>query len=154
VATYQSTRRVAFEPEQLFSIVSDVARYGEFLPLCTAANVWDERTDVQGRRHFRGSLDIAYPKLGLKETFISNVTADPDRLTVRATSNEGPVKHIDNRWLFTPARGGCDIDFHLEYEMSSRLLQMAMGAAFEVAVRKIMTAFEERARLLSSHQNV
>lgn len=154
MATYQTTRRVAFEPELLFSIVSDVARYGDFLPLCTAANVWDERADEQGRRHFRASLDIAYPKLGLKETFISNVTVDPDRLTVRATSNEGPVKHIDNRWLFTPARGGCDIDFHLEYEMSSSLLQMAMGAAFEVAVRKIMTAFEERARLLSSHQNV
>jgi ribosome-associated toxin RatA of RatAB toxin-antitoxin module len=31
---------------------------------------------------------------------------------------------------------------------------MAMGAAFEVAVRKIMTAFEERARLISSHKNV
>ena len=154
MATYQTTRRVAFEPELLFSIVSDVARYGEFLPLCTGANVWDEQEDEQGRRHFRASLDIAYPKLGLKETFVSSVTADPDQLMVRARSNEGPVKHIDNRWLFTPARGGCDIDFHLEYEMSSRLLQMAMGAAFEMAVRKIMTAFEERARLISSHQNV
>jgi coenzyme Q-binding protein COQ10 len=154
VATYQTTRRVEFEPELLFSIVSDVARYGEFLPLCIGANVWDEREDEQGRRLFRASLDIAYPKLGLKETFASNVVADPGRLTVRATSNEGPVKNIDNRWLFTPARGGCDIDFHLDYEMSSRLLQMAMGAAFEVAVRKIMTAFEERARLISPHQNV
>ena len=154
MANFQTTRRVAFEPELLFSIVADVARYGEFLPLCTGSKVWDERTDEQGRRCFRASLDIAYPKLGLKETFVSDVVVDPQRLTVRATSNEGPVKHIDNRWLFTPARGGCDIDFHLEYEMSSRLLQMAMGAAFEVAVRKIMTAFEERARLISSHQNV
>jgi coenzyme Q-binding protein COQ10 len=154
VATFQTTRRVAFEPELLFSIVSDVASYGQFVPLCNAARVWDDRTGEDGRRHFRASLDIAYPKLRLKETFVSDVLADPNRLSVRATSNEGPVRHIDNRWLFTPARGGCDIDFHLDYEMSSRLLQMAMGGVFEVAVRKIMTAFEERARELSGQHRV
>ena len=149
VASFQTTRRVAFEPELLFSIVADVARYGEFVPLCTGAKVWDERMDGQGRRCFRASLDIAYPKLGLKETFVSDVVVDPERLTIRATSNEGPVKHIDNRWLFSVARGGCDIDFHLDYQMSSRLLQMAMAGVFDAAVRKIMTAFEERARHLS-----
>ncbi len=149
VANFQTTRRVAFEPELLFSIVSDVARYDEFLPLCTASRVWDERADEQGRRCFRASLDIEYPKLRLKETFVSDVIVDEKRLTVRAVSNEGPVKHIDNRWLFTAARGGCDIDFHLEYEMASRMLQMAMGGVFDIALRKIMTAFEERARELA-----
>jgi coenzyme Q-binding protein COQ10 len=68
VANFQTTRRVAFEPELLFSIVADVARYEEFLPLCTGSKVWDERTDEQGRRCFRASLDIEYPKLRLKET--------------------------------------------------------------------------------------
>jgi coenzyme Q-binding protein COQ10 len=150
VASYQTTRRVAFEPELLFSIVADVARYEEFLPLCTGSKVWDERTDEQGRRCFRASLDIEYPKLRLKETFVSDVIVDEKRLTVRARSNEGPVKHIDNRWLFTQARGGCDIDFHLEYEMASRMLQMAMGGVFDMAVRKIMTAFEERARTFAA----
>ena len=65
---------------------------------------------------------------------------------------KGPVKHIDNRWLFSEARGGCDIDFHLDYQMSSRLLQMAMGSVFDIAVRKIMTAFEERAHVLEQDE--
>ena len=150
MATFNTSRRVAFEPELLFSIVADVAAYPEFLPLCTGAKVWDEHTDGQGRRCFRASLDIEYAKLGLKETFVSDVVVDPQRLTVRATSNEGPVKHIDNRWLFSAARGGCDIDFHLEYEMASRMLQLAMGGVFDIAVRKIMTAFEERARHIAA----
>jgi ribosome-associated toxin RatA of RatAB toxin-antitoxin module len=30
------------------------------------------------------------------------------------------------------------------------MLQMAMGGVFDVAVRKIMTAFEERARTLAT----
>jgi coenzyme Q-binding protein COQ10 len=141
---------VAFAPELLFAIVADVAAYPEFVPLCTGAKMWDERELEDGKRGFRASLDIEYPKLRLKETFVSDVVVDEKRLTIRATSNEGPVKHIDNRWLFTSARGGCDIDFHLDYQMSSRLLHVAMGSVFGVAVRKIITAFEERARAVSA----
>ena len=145
---FHTTRRIAFAPQHLLAIVADVASYPEFLPLCTGARVWDEKDLDNGKRSFRASLDIEYPKLRLKETFVSDVIVDPQHLTIRATSNEGPVKHIDNRWLFSAARGGCDIDFHLDYQMSSRLLHLAMGSVFDVAVRKIMAAFEERAHVL------
>lgn len=148
VTVFHTTRRIAFAPEYLLAIVADVARYPEFLPLCTGARVWDAKDLGDGRRSFRASLDIEYPKLRLRETFVSDVLVDSRRGTIRATSSEGPVKHIDNRWLFSKARGGCDIDFHLDYQMSSRLLHMAMGSVFEFAVRKVMTAFEERAHAL------
>ena len=149
---FHTTRRIAFAPEHLLAIVADVASYPAFLPLCTAARVWDEKDLGNDRRSFRASLDIEYPKLRLKETFVSEVVVDEKRLTIRAKSSEGPVKHIDNRWLFSVARGGCDIDFHLDYQMSSRLLQMAMGSVFDIAVRKIMTAFEERAHVVEQDE--
>lgn len=149
---FHTTRRIGFAPQHLLAIVADVASYPDFLPLCTGAKVWDEKDLGSGRRSFGASLDIEYPKLRLKETFVSDVVVDAKRLTIRATSNEGPVKHIDNRWLFTAARGGCDVDFHLEYQMSSRLLHMAMGSVFDIAVRKVMTAFEERAHILQQDE--
>ena len=149
---FHTTRRIGFAPEHLLAIVADVASYPDFLPLCTGAKVWDEKDLGNGRRCFGASLDIEYPKLRLKETFVSDVVVDAKRLTIRATSSEGPVKHIDNRWLFTAARGGCDVDFHLEYQMSSRLLHMAMGSVFDIAVRKVMTAFEERAHMLQQDE--
>ncbi len=152
MTVFHTTRRIAFAPQHLLAIVADVASYPEFLPLCTGARVWDEIDLGNGKNSFRASLDIEYPKLRLKETFVSDVVVDPQRLTIRATSNEGPVKHIDNRWLFSAARGGCDIDFHLDYQMSSRLLHLAMGSVFDVAVRKIMAAFEERAHALEHNQ--
>jgi len=152
VAIFHTTRRIAFAPRHLLEIVADVASYPAFLPLCTGARVWDEKDLGNGRRSFRGSLDIEYPKLRLQETFVSDVMVDTQRLTIRATSNEDPVKHIDNRWLFSAARGGCDIDFHLDYQMSSRLLQLAMGSVFDIAVRRVMTAFEERAHVLEQNE--
>jgi coenzyme Q-binding protein COQ10 len=150
VSVFHTSRRVGFPPEHLFAIVADVAQYPDFLPLCTGAKVWGRQEMEDGRFQFCASLDIEYPKLRLKEAFVSRVVADPRQLAIRATSNEGPVKHIDNRWLFTQAQGGCDIDFQLDYQMSSRLLHMAVGSVFDVAVRRIMTAFEERARQLGS----
>ncbi len=150
MARFHTTRRIAFAPELLLEIVADVASYPEFLPLCTGAEVWNEVNLAGGKRSFRASLDIEYPKLGLKETFVSDVLVDTQQLTIRAMSSEGPVRHIDNRWLFTTARGGCDIDFHLDYEMASRLLQLAMGSVFEIAVRKVMSAFEERAHSIAT----
>ena len=152
VTIFHTTRRIAFAPEHVLAIVADVASYPAFLPLCSGARVWDENDLGNGRRSFRASLDIEYPKLRLKETFVSDVVVDAKRLTIRATSNEGPVKHIDTRWLFSQARGGCDIDFHLDYQMSSRWLQLAMGAGVDIAVRKIMTAFEERAHVLEQDE--
>ena len=152
MAVFHTTRRIAFAPEHLLAIVADVASYPAFLPLCTGARVWDEKDLGNGRRSFRASLDIEYPKLRLKETFVSDVVVDTRRLTIVATSNQGPVKHIDNRWLFSVVRGGCDIDFHLDYQMSSRLLHMAMGSVFNIAVRKVMTAFEERAHVLEHNE--
>jgi coenzyme Q-binding protein COQ10 len=137
---------LAFDPRLLFDIVSDVRAYPSFVPLCTGANVWDVREEGQGRRAFRAALDIEYPKLLIRETFVSDVVVDAAKLTVRATSKEGPVKHIDNRWSFLPVRGGCDIDFYLDYQMSSRVLNMALGSLFDAAFRKIVAAFEERAR--------
>lgn len=150
MAHFHTTRRFAFAPEHLLKIVADVASYPDFLPLCTGARVWNEASLEGGKRSFRASLDIEYPKLRLKETFVSDVVVDTRQLAIRATSSEGPVKHIDNRWLFTAARGGCDIDFYLDYEMASRLLHLAMGSVFEIAVRKVMTAFEERTHSLDA----
>lgn len=149
MARFHTTRRIGFAPELLLEIVADVASYPEFVPLCTGARVWNDIDLGDGRRSFCASLDIVYPKLHLKETFVSDVVVDAKRLTIRATSSEGPVRHIDNRWLFAVARGGCDIDFHLDYQMASRLLQLAMGSVFEIAVRKVMSAFEERAHFLA-----
>ncbi len=138
------TRYLPHSPEHLFAIVSDVEEYGRFVPLCEGAEVWDVRREGAVTT-FRARLDIAYPKLGLREFFISDVTADAERLTVIARSREGAVKELENRWLFRPRGEGADVRFILDYQMSSRMLHMVMNAAFDYACRKILNAFARRA---------
>ncbi|WP_038033759.1 type II toxin-antitoxin system RatA family toxin [Thermopetrobacter sp. TC1] len=153
MATHRFVKWLPHPPEHLFAIVSDVSEYGRFVPLCERAEVWDVRQDGPVKK-FRARLEIAYPKLGLREYFVSDVEADAEKLLVIARSREGAVKDLENRWLFKPRRGGTDIHFSLRFTMSSRLLQKVMDAAFDYASRKILKAFEERADELARLQRL
>lgn len=140
------TRRLPFRAAELYAIAADVASYPRFVPLCTAARVWGESTDADGRSYFGAAIDLAYPKLRLSETLTSEVTADPVTLSVRAVSKSPPARFLDNRWLFHDlGRAGTEVDFYLAYELRSRTLQFLVTGMFDYAARRIITAFEARA---------
>lgn len=148
---FSLTRRMPHPPELLYSIAADVASYSGFVPLCASSRVWNASLDDEGRKHFRGALTIAYPKLGLAETLACNVTADASRLMVRAHSEEGPVKHLENRWRFRPdGQGGTEVEFEVEFTMASPILQGVVTGLFDYALRKILNAFEARAAALAA----
>lgn len=141
--SFDTTRRVAFTPRQMFDLVADVEKYPEFLPLC-------EGLSVRSRKR-EGTCDIALATMdvgykAIRESFTSQVTIDPVNLTVRADLVEGPFRQLENRWSFAEAPGGSDVRFHISYEFSSFMLQMLVGAVFDQAIRRYTEAFEERAR--------
>jgi coenzyme Q-binding protein COQ10 len=148
VPQFSTVRRSPFAPRDLYAIAADVGRYQEFIPLCIESRVWNRRPLDEGREMFEASLAIAYPKLRIRETFTSDVVCDPNALTVRATSTREPLQHLDSRWLFTPAHDGADVSISVDYQMRGRVLQLVMNAAFDLAMRKVIAAFEERARIL------
>ena len=137
-----------YSARQLFALASDVGSYPEFVPLCQDANIWDEQRDGPHIRSFTASLLIVYDKLKLQETFVSDVSTNDEALTIRAVSDKGPVKQLENTWRFVDiaGTGESDVEFSIDYVMSSRVLQFAMSTMFDYAVRKMMAAFEQRAR--------
>jgi coenzyme Q-binding protein COQ10 len=60
----------------------------------------------------------------------------------------GPFRYLNNDWLFHPDSRGCLVDFAVDFEFRSRILQMAIGAVFNEAVRRMVNAFERRARAI------
>jgi coenzyme Q-binding protein COQ10 len=142
----QLARWVPFSPQQVFPIVAEVEHYDQFLPLCTRSRVWDRTIDPDGVERFQAEITVDYPKLNIHELFTSGVRVDPHRLTVMASSREPPVRHLECLWALRPSRGGTEIEMVLEYEMASRTLQFILHGLFDYAMRKVMTAFENRAR--------
>jgi coenzyme Q-binding protein COQ10 len=150
---FRTTRRVPFTPRQMFDLVADVERYPEFLPLCEALTV--RRREREGEAHIL-IADMTVGYTAIRETFTSRVRLDAARLEVAASGVPGmmgPFIRLENRWLLRAAPGvsaapsgvGCDVDFHIAYELRSVMLQMLVGALFDRAFARYTDAFEARA---------
>jgi len=138
--THAEQRVLPYTPEQLFALVADVERYPEFLPWCVGARVRERRPDL-----IVADLIIGFRMF--RERFTSRVTLDaPQRIDVSYA--EGPFKYLDNHWIFERVPGGCRIDFFVDFEFHSRLLQRVAEMLFHEAVRRMVAAFEHRAQQL------
>ena len=138
--THAEERRLPHTQQQLFDLVADVARYPEFLPWCTACRVTKREGNV-----IEADLMIGFKMV--RERFTSRVTlSPPDRIDVQYL--DGPFRYLNNHWVFKPTDDGCVIDFYIDFEFRSRILQRLMGPLFNEAVRRMVSSFETRARAL------
>jgi coenzyme Q-binding protein COQ10 len=136
--THAESRRVPYRPEQLFDLVADVALYPKFLPWCIGARV-RSRTETE----LVADLTIGFGPF--RESFTSRVTLDrPHRVRVRYEN--GPFRYLNNQWGFSPDPIGCKVDFFVDFEFRSRILQAAIGVVFNEATRRMVNAFLKRAR--------
>ncbi|MDH3476557.1 MAG: type II toxin-antitoxin system RatA family toxin [Rhodospirillales bacterium] len=139
--THAEQRVLGHSPEQLYALVADVERYPEFLPWCLAARV----------RRREGNLVVADLVIGFKmirERFTSRVKLDDAGRRIDVAYVEGPFKYLNNHWTFEPHAEGCLIDFYVDFEFRSRILQKMMEALFHEAVKRMVRAFETRADVL------
>ena len=150
MSKFSVARHVPYTADQIFAIASDVASYSTFLPLVRRSTVSNRKDLGDGREGFESELVITYKKLGISEVMRSTVITDKTKRLVTATSGEdGPIKSLDSGWRIVPgANGGCDIELAIDYTLKSRSLQFLLSGMFDLAVRRIMTAFEDRAKEL------
>jgi len=138
---HTETRHMPYTPEQMFDLVSDVQRYQEFLP-------WVAATRVRSDSETLMIADLVVGFKSLKETFTSRVTKQrPSSVTVDYI--EGPLKYLNNVWHFEPdGKGGTKIDFCVDFAFRSRIFEALAGQMFDRALRRMIGAFEDRAREL------
>jgi coenzyme Q-binding protein COQ10 len=138
--THAERRFLPFTPDQMFDLVAAVDRYPDFLPWCLAA-----RIRKRDGNEITADLVIGF-KL-IRERFTSRVLLSrPNRIDVEYT--HGPLRYLNNHWVFEAAPGGCVIDFFVDFEFRSPLLQKLIGTLFNESVRRMVAAFGVRAHAL------
>lgn len=137
--THAEKRTLPYTADQLFNLVADVERYPEFLPWCLSCRVL-RREDVL----VYADLVIGYGVV--REKFTSKVVLDAPR-TIRVEYLHGPLKYLSNKWEFIPEPdGSCTIDFYVDFEFRNPVFQKLMGVFFNELVRRMVSAFEQRAK--------
>jgi len=142
VPTHTEKKVLPHKPEQMFDLVADVERYPEFLPWCVGAR-------IRSRTETLLVADLIINFKGMRENFTSNVALDRDAMTIGVTYQDGPFKYLNNKWYFDHmASGQCMLDFYVDFEFKSRILEMVIEILFGEAVRRMVHAFEQRAAQL------
>lgn len=139
--THAEKRVLPYRPDQLYALVAGIEHYPKFLPWCVGARI-RERSD---------NLVVADLIIGFKvfrERFTSRVTLDAEARRIDVEYTDGPFKYLKNHWIFNPHPNGCEIDFYVDFEFKSRLLQKTIELLFNEAVRRMVGAFETRAHQL------
>jgi coenzyme Q-binding protein COQ10 len=135
-----------YRSDQVFNLIADVGKYPEFLPWCVGA-----RLKNQTEAGFDADVLIGF-KL-FRERFTSRVRLDPNR-GVDVDYIKGPMKRLYNHWRFEDQPdGSCLVDFEVDFEFKSKMLEEMIGPLFEKACHKMMAAFESRAADLYSKNN-
>lgn len=141
----QETRRLPYSATQMFDLVADVANYPEFLPWVVATRIRsDDGTEMVA--------DMLVGFKALREKFTSRVHKErPHQLRVQYV--DGPLRDLDNLWVFRDIEGGCEIDFNVDFAFKSRMFEALAGQYFDRAFRKMVNAFEVRADELYGNSN-
>ena len=130
---------VSFSADQMFDLVNDVARYPEFLPGCSGSRVIESSDSAMV-----ASVDVS--KAGISKTFTtSNRLADGAEILMELV--DGPFKKLQGGWYFTPLdEQACKVELKLEFEFSSRMIEMAFGKIFNELTTNMVSAFTQRAK--------
>lgn len=126
----------------MFELVADVGRYPEFLPWCLGARIRSQTDTLL-------IADLIIGFKGMRESFTSRVALNRDAMTIDVSYQDGPFKHLNNNWKFENANTDqCVLDFYVDFEFKSRVLQKVIEMLFGEAVRRMVAAFEQRAAQL------
>ena len=129
---------VQYRPQQMFDLVDAVELYPAFLPWCSSATA-----DYRDESVTRATIHVNYR--GIKQNFSTeNHKNFPELMTMHLV--QGPFRLLEGEWRFTPLGAeGCKIDFRLQYEFSSALLEKIAGPVFGHIAGTMVDAFLKRA---------
>jgi ribosome-associated toxin RatA of RatAB toxin-antitoxin module len=124
---------------QMFELVDRVEDYPKFLPWCGG-------TELLERTESKTSARIHINYHGLKAHFATeNAKEVPNWMNIAL--REGPFRKMDGRWKFTSlGETACKVDFRLQYEFSSKILEKALGPVFHHIANTFVESFVKRAQ--------
>ena len=136
------TKEIPCSKENLIKMVLDIEKYPEFVPWCLNGKIYS-KNDKGDKIEITADLTIG--KSFFNETYKSFVIYEKFSDSIYVTNTEGPLKHLENKWFFKKKGNNSEIDFHIDFELKNKILNLLMVKFFDIGLKKIANAFEKRA---------
>ena len=138
-------RSINCSKDDLVSLVLDIEKYPTFVPFCLDAKVHEKKQ--------KGDLiliiaDLTIGKGPFKDTYKSDVKFNKKENTIFVTNLDGPLKYLENKWIFKENSLNTDVSFEVDFELKNEFLNIVMTKSFQFGLNKIADSFEKRANEL------
>ena len=143
MTTHSETKRLPYTARQMYDLVADVESYTKFLPWNAAARIRSRKPMAPDGEVLEADLVISFKVF--RERFTSRVLLWPDQRRIDSEYLDGPFRHMRSTWAFRDIEGGCEVDFHVDFEFRNPILQGIIGVVFTDAMQRVVRAFERRA---------
>ena len=138
-------KEISCSKENLIKMVLDIEKYPEFVPWCINGKI-HSKNDKGNIIEIKADLTIG--KNFFNETYKSLVIYKKFSDTIHVTNINGPLKHLENNWFFKQDEGSSEVEFHVDFELKNKILNVLMIKSFDLGLKKIADAFEKRATQL------
>jgi len=135
-------KEIPCSKENLIKMVLDIERYPEFVPWCINGKI---HSKSEKNDKIEITADLTIGKSFFNETYKSFVVYNKSLDTIHVTNIDGPLKHLENKWFFKKKGNNSEVEFHVDFELKNKILNMFMIKSFDSGLKKIATAFEKRA---------
>ncbi len=130
-----------YSAAEMFSLVTDVAKYPQFLPWCDNAAVLSDEPDSMTAR-----VGISFG--GIRQSFTTrNVHVADRQVTMKLV--DGPFSSLDGVWRFVPVgdetQRACRVELDLNYGFDNAALAALVGPVFDKIAANLVDAFVKRA---------
>lgn len=137
----QRSALLPYPAQALYDLVNDVARYPEFLPWCSQAQVLEHSPE-----QMRARVEVA--KGGLSQHFVTRNTLVPGQ-SIEMNLEEGPFSSLHGLWVFKAlGEKACKISLDLAFDYSGPIVRATLGPLFNQAANTLVDAFCQRAKQL------
>jgi ribosome-associated toxin RatA of RatAB toxin-antitoxin module len=141
MADVNKTVLIGQSADRMYSLVTDVARYPEFLPWCGGVDIYEQTEtvlDAKIKIHFKGIEQFFHTR---------NTNQRPNSIDMQFV--DGPFKKFTGQWRFIPLReDACKIEFNLHWEFKSAILDKIIGPVFSYIASTFVDCFVKRAEQL------
>ena len=138
----RSVHRNALVPhsaDEMFALVEHVEAYPEFLPWCNAVEVHLRETNI-----IEATLEMHRGAVS-KHFRTRNTSIPGEKMDIELVN--GPFSALAGGWRFRQlGDAGCKVILEMEFEFSSRAIDVVLGAFFESTCNSLVDAFVQRAR--------
>tara|TARA_B100000767_G_scaffold54068_1_gene49697 strand:+ start:599 stop:1048 length:450 start_codon:yes stop_codon:yes gene_type:complete len=138
-------RLIECKKEQLVDLVLDIEKYPTFIPYCLDAKIYEKKEE---KNLISIIADLTIGKGPLKATYKSDVKFNKNTYTIQVTNIEGPLKYLDNTWVFIEKEKSTEISFDIDFEVENKFLNIVMSKSFQYGLEKIADSFQKRANNL------